>query len=361
MEDAADTQADPDRALYVDRRFRPRPHGRAGLEAALAEPPGRPAGDLPVRAAGRLHAGCPRRASSGTCPAAGLALAKQWGLAAELRARGYGTALVLPRTWKAAIAPTLAGIPERVGFFGEARFGLINRMRWGEKALPRFIDKNAALALPAGAPLPPEWPVPQLVVPREEIARWRQANDLGSGPAVALAPGSVGASKRWTYYPGAARLLVERGLDVWVVGGPGEKALAQEIVAAGRRQGPRPHRHRPAQRHSGDGGGRRRHLERFRPDAYRSRDRHADHGHFRPHQSLSVGAAERPRRHGASDQGRAALPALPAHRLHHERPPLHARHRSRLRGRAVATSRLLVTQPSVRDRPRRSRSLPPRG
>jgi heptosyltransferase II len=165
-------------------------------------------------------------------PRGRLAVAKQRGLAAELRTRGYGTALVLPRTWKAAIAPTLAGIPERVGFFGEGRFGLINRMRWGEKALPRFIDKNAALALPAGAPLPGEWPVPQLVVPREEIARWRQANELGSGPAVALAPGSVGASKRWTYYPGAARLLVERGLDVWVVGGPGEKALAQEIVAA---------------------------------------------------------------------------------------------------------------------------------
>jgi heptosyltransferase-2 len=167
-------------------------------------------------------------------PRSRLAVAKQWGLASELRARGYGTALVLPRTWKAAIAPTLARIPERVGFFGEARFGLINRMRWGEKALPRFIDKNAALALPDGAELPPEWPVPQLVVPPEETARWRQANDLGTGPAVALAPGSVGASKRWTYYPGAARLLAERGLDVWVVGGPGEKALAQEIVAAGR-------------------------------------------------------------------------------------------------------------------------------
>ena len=81
------------------------------------------------------------------------------------RSGAMRTALVLPRTWKAAIAPTLAGIPERVGFFGEARFGLINRMRWGEKALPRFIDKNAALALPDGAALPPEWPVPQLVVP----------------------------------------------------------------------------------------------------------------------------------------------------------------------------------------------------
>ena len=161
-------------------------------------------------------------------PRSRLAVAKQWGLAAQLRARNYGTALIMPRTWKSAIAPALAGIPERVGFVGEARFGLINRWRWGEKALPRFIDKNAALALPDGAPLPPEWPVPQLRVAAEETARWRQANGL--------APGSVGASKRWTYYPQAARLLAERGLDVWVVGGPGEKALAAEIVAAG---GPR--------------------------------------------------------------------------------------------------------------------------
>ncbi|MGH6709080.1 MAG: lipopolysaccharide heptosyltransferase II [Bradyrhizobium sp.] len=169
-------------------------------------------------------------------PRGRLAVARQRGLAAQLRARNYATALVLPRTWKAAIAPALAGIPERVGFFGEARFGLINRMRWGERALPRFIDKNAALALPDGAALPPEWPVPQLTVAPEDIGRWRQANGLGIRPAVALGPGSVGASKRWTYYPEAARLLAERGLDVWVVGGPGEKALAQEIVAAG---GPR--------------------------------------------------------------------------------------------------------------------------
>src|ERR1700694_4536218 len=62
---------------------------------------------------------------------------------------------------------------------------------------------------------------------------------MGSGPgarrrwARARARGSVGASKRWTYYPEAARLLAAQGLDVWVVGGPGEKALAAEIGAAG--------------------------------------------------------------------------------------------------------------------------------
>src|SRR5579859_4813159 len=166
-------------------------------------------------------------------PRSRLGLAKQRGLAAELRARNYATALVLPRTWKSAIAPALAGIPERIGFVGEARFGLLNRWRWGEKALPRFLDKNAALALPDGAVRPPEWPVPQLRVPREEAIRFRQANGLGQGAAVALAPGSVGSSKRWTYYPQAAKLLAERGLDVWVIGGPGEKAIAAEIVAAG--------------------------------------------------------------------------------------------------------------------------------
>jgi heptosyltransferase II len=166
-------------------------------------------------------------------PRGRLAIARQQALAAQLRERNYGTALVLPGTWKSAIAPALAGIPERVGFFGEVRFGLLNRLRWGERALPRFIDKNASLALPAGAPLPAEWPVPQLRVRAEDISRWRQTNALGTNPAVALAPGSVGASKRWTYYAEAARLLTDRGLDVWVVGGPGEKPFAAEIVAAG--------------------------------------------------------------------------------------------------------------------------------
>src|SRR3984885_14958765 len=60
-------------------------------------------------------------------PRGRLAVGRQWALAVQLRAGNYGTALVLPRTWKAAIAPSLAGIPERVGFVGEARFGLLNR------------------------------------------------------------------------------------------------------------------------------------------------------------------------------------------------------------------------------------------
>jgi heptosyltransferase II len=162
-----------------------------------------------------------------------LALARQLGLAAELRKEGYGSALIMSRKWKAALAPALAAIPERTGFIGEVRFGLLNDWRRGEKALPRMVDQCAALALPADAALPREWPVPQLAVGADDVAAWRSANNLGDAPAITLAPGAVGPSKRWTYFADAARRLAEQGFDVWVIGGPGEKQIAADIVQAG--------------------------------------------------------------------------------------------------------------------------------
>jgi heptosyltransferase-2 len=167
-------------------------------------------------------------------PRSRLALRHQVDLAKRLRARGYGASLVMPRTWKSALAPFLAGIPQRTGFVGEARFGLLNDCRWGERKLPRMIDRCAALALPRGAALPAEWPRPELNVRAAEVTAWRQRRGLATEarPAVVLAPGAVGPSKRWpaSAYAVLARRLLTEGLAVWVVGGPGEKSIAQEIV-----------------------------------------------------------------------------------------------------------------------------------
>jgi heptosyltransferase-2 len=166
-------------------------------------------------------------------PRGSLAIPKQQQLASILRDRGYKTALMMPRTWKSALAPTLAGIPQRVGFVGEARFGLVTDLRWGERALPRMVDKMAALVLPAQPVLPTtEWPAPQLVVPQADVFAWRSRKNLGEGPVIVMAPGAVGPSKRWTYFADAARSLVAQGHTVWVVGGPNEKPLAADIVAA---------------------------------------------------------------------------------------------------------------------------------
>lgn len=94
--------------------------------------------------------------------------------------------------------------------------------------LPRFIDKSAALALSTRAPLPGRWR--NYSSPREYGRARPKSNGFGTAPAVALGQGSVDVSKRRTYYPEAARLLIERGLDVWVVGGPGEKRCYKTLV-----------------------------------------------------------------------------------------------------------------------------------
>lgn len=153
-------------------------------------------------------------------------------LGALLGREGYGTAFVMPRTWKAALIPFLAGIPERVGYIGEVRYGVLSEPRHGEKALPRMVDQCAALALPAGAALPLAWPVPDLQVPAAEIATWRARTGVGAARGIALAPGAVGPSKRWpaASWAAAARQFAVQGFQVWTIGGPGEKELAQAIA-----------------------------------------------------------------------------------------------------------------------------------
>ena len=163
-----------------------------------------------------------------------LALNQHRALARRLRAENYDHALVMPRTWKAAVAPFLAGIPRRTGFVGEGRFGLINDLRFGERRLPRMADRCAVLALAKGERAPPSWPLPELKVPAAERANWRQRLGLAADgrPVVALAPGAVGPSKRWpgASYAELARRLCAEGHWVWVIGGPNEKDLAAEIA-----------------------------------------------------------------------------------------------------------------------------------
>jgi heptosyltransferase-2 len=159
-------------------------------------------------------------------------------LANILKAESYGKAIITSRKWKAALAPALAGIPERVGFVGEWRYGLLTDVRYGEKELPRMIDQCAVLALPRSEQKAAEWPLPELIVPEREIADWLKRNELidEKRQVVALCPGAVGLGKRWpeTKYAELARRLAGEGIAVWVLGGPGEKEIARTISADGK-------------------------------------------------------------------------------------------------------------------------------
>jgi heptosyltransferase-2 len=197
--------------------------------------PGRPVDMLASKLTAPLTAFMPgvRKAVTFDIPRKKAAFGESFALSKLLRAENYETALIMPRKWKAALAPFLAGIPERTGVFGEARILLLNDIRWDEEKHTRMIDQSCALALPKHAPLPTSWPLPQLSVSEADAADWRKRSNVVQGArAVALAPGSVGEAKRWpvAYYAEAAKQLAKEGVEVWIIGGPDEKVFAKEII-----------------------------------------------------------------------------------------------------------------------------------
>jgi heptosyltransferase II len=164
-----------------------------------------------------------------------LQLGARLRLAGVLRANRYDEAIVLPNSWKSALAPFLAGIPRRVGFIGEARYGLLNvRYRLDEAAVPLMAERYALLAAPAGEPPPRPLAPPRVEVDEANltIAIARFGLDR-SRPVAAFCPGAeFGPAKRWPvrHFAALARALGARGRRVWLIGSPADRAAGDEIA-----------------------------------------------------------------------------------------------------------------------------------
>ena len=160
--------------------------------------------------------------------------------ARQLRERGYAEAYVLPNTLKFALIPWMAGIPRRVGYKGEMRYGLINVMHHNDKRLPRpMVSFYAALAsAPAKAvPLPSALPRPTLAVDDAHISDVAASFALNrSAPIVAFAPGAeFGSAKRWppSHFAELANTVKRMYSDAQVVllGSAKDREVCEEIVA----------------------------------------------------------------------------------------------------------------------------------
>ena len=157
-------------------------------------------------------------------------------LARKLRRRGYSHAYVLPRSAKAALVPWLARIPQRIGYRGEWRYGLINRMHRQNPAHERLVERYAALAFPPGSAIPDVLPRPGLKSDPEARAKvlGRLGLDSDAAPII-LCPGAeYGPAKRWPveHYAELAAGLRAAGRAVWVVGSARERPLGETIAAA---------------------------------------------------------------------------------------------------------------------------------
>lgn len=165
-----------------------------------------------------------------------LALGARWHLARRLRERGYSHAYILPRSAKSAWVPWLARIPDRIGYRGEWRYGLINRIRRLNPSHRRLIARYAALAYPPGTDLPDPLPRPAL---RSDPGQRRHllqtlGLDARTAPFI-LCPGAeYGPAKRWPaeHFAELAKQLRTEGHEVWIVGSAGERELGELIGSA---------------------------------------------------------------------------------------------------------------------------------
>lgn len=171
-----------------------------------------------------------------------LGLGERRRLGRALRANRYDRAYVLPNSFKSALVPFFADIPQRTGWRGEMRYGLLNDVRVLDKtAFPLMVQRYVALAYDKGRiqraddlPQPLLWP--QLRVSDEEIAETTSAFNLtDSRPIVGFCPGAeFGPAKRWPHYHYAtlAQQLIESGYQVALFGSAKDHEAGEQIRAA---------------------------------------------------------------------------------------------------------------------------------
>lgn len=150
----------------------------------------------------------------------------------------YSRAIILPRSWKSALAPYFARIPVRTGYRGEMRYIFINDMRrLDKKVLSQTVQRFVALGLEKGAPLPPAIPEPRLRIDEDNRRRLLDVQRLDTvKPIVALMPGAeYGPAKRWPLdrFAELAKRLTATGRQVWVFGSAKEQDLGAAIAQAG--------------------------------------------------------------------------------------------------------------------------------
>lgn len=171
-----------------------------------------------------------------------LALGERRRLGRSLRQSGYQQALVLPNSFKSALVPFFADIPQRTGWRGEMRHGLLNDIRTLDKqAFPLMVQRYAALAfdrqtMRSAADLPTPLPWPRLTVSATDIdeALHTFVPD-GARPLIGFCPGAeFGPAKRWPHYHYAAlaEALIRRGYQIALFGSAKDQAAGEAIGAS---------------------------------------------------------------------------------------------------------------------------------
>jgi len=153
---------------------------------------------------------------------------------ARLKQGQYDSAYLAQGSMRSALLVWAARIPERIGFATSSG----SRLYTTRVAYRDDLHHAARLLLlsrPNGREPTDEEMRPSLApgaAERAVVDELLRSSGVRAGERlIALAPGSVWGTKRWPYYPQLAQALADAGRIV-IVGGPGDRALAKDILSA---------------------------------------------------------------------------------------------------------------------------------
>jgi len=153
-----------------------------------------------------------------------LALFERIRFGRSLKTSSYTQAILLVNSLKSAILPLAAGIPQRTGFLGEFRHGLLNDIRPLDKSrLPRTVDRFVALGMDHHTQTLPQIANPKLIADQDNALRVLEKNGKNKPvqKVLGLCPGAeYGEAKRWPaeYYAEVANKALNQGWQVWLFG-----------------------------------------------------------------------------------------------------------------------------------------------
>ncbi|MBG6075609.1 lipopolysaccharide heptosyltransferase II [Polaromonas sp. CG_9.11] len=139
----------------------------------------------------------------------------------------FDKAYVLPNSLKSALLPFLASIPERIGYLGEARVGLLTHRLKNPKNKPPMVAFYSALSGESGL----EGDRPQMHLEAAQVEATLRELGLSRGAYVVFAPGAeFGPAKRWPARH-FSELAAQLDATVVLLGSGKEAALCDEIAA----------------------------------------------------------------------------------------------------------------------------------
>jgi heptosyltransferase-2 len=151
-----------------------------------------------------------------------------------IKERGYNVAYVLPNSFKSALIPFFARIPKRIGYTGEARYGLLNSRRYLDKTrTPLLADRYQQLASSDAVQANNSELNPALSVSDGELNATKKLFGLNvQKPYVCLCPGAeFGPAKRWPsqHFAKLAELIGDEHQNIVIVGGPNDIDIGNEV------------------------------------------------------------------------------------------------------------------------------------